>query len=367
LHFLRLPPPRLLADGDRGRVGLPPCRQPHQNLFALFVPFVVKENSVMQENKNPAPPLSFPVASPSDALSNAGRRRFAYYLAALLIGLCLFALPLKDLLAMSIRSELYDYIPLMFPLSVYLLFKERGEIFENPGWSFIYGAPVLILSLAAGVAGLKYMAVLKPEDYLSIMSFSFWLFLMGTFLLFFGTRAFLRASFPLFMLLFTIPLPATVLDQAVELLRVGSYLTAKAIFHALGLVPIEHGFSFAFPEISIEVAKECSGIHSCTALVILALLCGRYYLRSKVNRFLLAICAALVATFKNGVRIAALTLAAIYIDPNILSTKWHRDGGVIIFGLGVGLLALILFAMIKLEKRTKPSPHEGHEETPRGI
>ena len=310
----------------------------------------------MQENKSQANLLALRAESHPEAFKNSDRGRFAFYFATLLISLCIFALPLKDLLAMSIGSELYDYIPLMFALSAYLLINERREIFANPAWSLGWGAPVLVLSLAAAAAGFAFKKQLNPEDYLCIMSFSFWLFLTGTFLLSFGPRVFAKAAFPLFMLLFTVPLPASILDRTVELLREGSYLSAGLVFHSLGLVPLENGFSFTFPEISIEVAKECSGIHSCTAMVIMALLGGRYFLRSKVNRVLLAVCAALIATFKNGVRIAALTLAAIYLDPDILQTAWHRNGGVIIFGLGFALLALVLFAMKKLEKKKPNAP-----------
>jgi exosortase len=306
----------------------------------------------MHDNKSTG--LAFPADSRFEAFSNGRRRWFAYYFASLLVGVCLFASPLKELLAMSMRSELYDYIPLMFAISGYLLIKERREIFGQVARSPGQGIPVLIVSLAAAGAGLRYGEVLRPEDYLCIMSFSFWLYLMGTFLLFFGPRAFAKATFPLGMLLFTVPLPALLLDKLVEVLQRGSYISASWIFHALGLAPLEHGFLFAFPQITIEVAKQCSGIHSCTALVIMALLCGRYYLRSRINRLLLAICAALIATFKNGVRIAALTLAAIYIDPHILETAWHRNGGIRIFGLGLGLLLLVLLAMRKLEKR-KPA------------
>ncbi len=311
---------------------------------------------MIHDDKTPAPLLVVPADSLLKTFANGRRGRFACYFTSFFIGICIFAIPLKELMEMSIRSELYDYVPLMFALTGYLMVRERGEVFESTGWSFGYGVPVLILSLAAGAAGLKYMEALRPEDYLCVMSFSFWLFLMGTFILFFGTRAFVKALFPLCMLLFTVPLPASLLDKIVELLREGSYLSASWIFHALGFIPLENGFSFTFPEVSINVAKNCSGIHSCTALIIMALLCGRYFLRSRVNRLLLVICTVLIATFKNGVRIAALTLAAIYLNPHILSTYWHKDGGVIIFALGVGWLALVLLALRKLEKRKPIEP-----------
>ncbi|MGC8495152.1 MAG: exosortase/archaeosortase family protein [Syntrophobacteraceae bacterium] len=303
----------------------------------------------MPNDKGPDSLDTFPATLPAEIFSNGGRRRLILYFVALVVGIGLFFLPLKALFQMSFKSELYDYIPWMFPLCGYLLVSERRQIFTRTDWSLGWGAPVLLLSLAVGAAGLKLG--LGHEDYLCVLSFSFWLFLMGTFLLFFGPGAFRKASFPLFMLLFTVPLPARVLSETVGLLREGSYLSASWLFHLTGLVPIERGFSFTFPEISIEVARECSGIHACTAMVILALLSGRYFLRSKINRTLLAILAVPIATFKNGVRIYALTLAAIYIDPNILSTYWHRDGGVIIFSLGAGILVLVLLGMRKLEKR----------------
>jgi exosortase len=310
----------------------------------------------MQEIRSKAHLLAFPATLRLEAFAGTRRGRFACYFASLLIGICIFAPPLKDLMAMSLSSELYDYIPLMFPLTGYLLVRERKEIFNSPAYSFAYGVPVLILSLAAGASGLWYMGVLSPEDHLCVMSFSFWLFLMGTFILFFGARAFVKAIFPMCMLLFTVPLPAWLLDHLVELLRQGSYLSTSWIFHALGFVPLEVGFSFTLPQISITVAKNCSGIHFCTALVINALLGSRYYLRSWVNRLLLPICAVLIAMFKNGVRIAALTLAAIYVNPDILSTVWHRDLGIIIFGLGFALLTLVLLVMRKLEKRKPNEP-----------
>ncbi len=312
----------------------------------------------MQNDKSPASLDSVPATLQAGSLANGGRRRFMLYCVSLLVGIGLFALPLKALVEMSLKSELYDYIPLMFPLCGYLLVMDRKQVFEHTRWSFGWGAPILILSLVVAAAGRKF--VFGHEDYLCVLSFSFWLFLMGIFLLFFGPGAFLKASFPLFMLLFTVPLPTPLLDEIVGLLQRGSYLTASWIFHLAGQVPIEHGFSFTFPQISIEVARQCSGIHACTAMVILALLGGRFFLRSKVNRTLLAILAVPIATFKNGVRIAALTLAAIYIDPNILSTYWHRDGGIIVFGLGFALLALVLLGMRKLEKMS----HRRREENP---
>ena len=75
-------------------------------------------------------------------------RRFAYYFASLFLGICAFASPLKELIAMSLHSELYSYIPLIFATSCYFLVSGRKKIFDDPAWSFGYGA--LLLSFEPG-------------------------------------------------------------------------------------------------------------------------------------------------------------------------------------------------------------------------
>jgi exosortase len=291
--------------------------------------------------------------APSWAESHVNHRvrRFAYYFASLFIGICIFALPLKDLIAMSLHSELYSYIPLIFVTSCYLLVSGRKEIFGSPAWSFGYGASVLILSLAAGVAGRKYAALLGANDELCVMGFSFWLFLMGTFILFFGTRTFKKAIFPLALLLFTIPFPALLLDKIVGFLQAASFTVTGLIFNALGFFPIQEGFAFKFPELAIEVARECSGIRSSVALVIMGLLCGHLFLRSSLNRILLVVFAVMIAIFKNGVRIVGLTLGTIYVDPRILNSPLHRAGGIPVFIFAFALLSIVVLVMRRLEKR----------------
>ncbi len=282
---------------------------------------------------------------------NGRARRFAYYFASLFLGICIFASPLKDLIGLSLRSELYSYIPFVFAASCYVVARGRKEIFDNPAWSFGYGAFVLALSLAAGAAGLKYAALLGANDGLCVMGFSFWFFLMGTFILFFGARTFMKAIFPMALLLLTIPFPALLLDKIVGFLQTASFTVTGSIFNALGFFPLKEGFVFKFPEITIEVARQCSGIRSSMALVILGLLCGHFFLRSSLNRILLVVFAVLIAIFKNGVRIVGLTLGAIYVDPRILSSVLHKTGGVPVFILAFALLSIVILVMRRLEKR----------------
>ncbi|HYA40969.1 MAG TPA: exosortase/archaeosortase family protein [Syntrophobacteraceae bacterium] len=311
---------------------------------------------MIQDNQGAAPFDDFSVDTRTGGNVITRSRRFAYYFICLFLGVCVFALPLKELISMSLDSEYYSFIPLIFVTSSYLVISGRKQIFDEPAWSCSYGAPVLVFSLAAGIAGHKYAAALGLNDYLCVTMFSFWLYLIGSFILFFGRRTFIKAIFPLGLLLFVIPFPEVLLDKIIDFLQVASYTVTGLIFNALGFFPIVHGFIFKFPELAIEVARQCSGIRSCTALVILSLLCGHLFLRSSLNRILLPIFAVPIAIFKNGVRIVCLTLGAIYVDPRIMSGELHQKGGYPVFVLAFFMLMAIVMVMRKLEKRRRDIP-----------
>ncbi len=306
---------------------------------------------MIRDNKSAAPLKIFSDGSEIGGRVNARSGRFACYFASLFLGIGIFAWPLKELITMSWHSELYSFIPLIFVTSGYLLASSRKEIFDEPAWCFSYGVLVLIFSAAAGVAGLEKAAVLEPNDYLCIITFSFWLFLIGTFILFFGRLTFKKAIFPLTILLFIIPFPELVLNKIVGLLQVASYSVTGWIFNGLGFFPLEQGFTFKFPEITVEVARQCSGIRSGISLIIVSILCGNLFLRSSLNRILLVIFSVPIAIFKNGVRIVGLTLSTIYVDHRVISSNFHRKGGYPVFILALSMLMAIVTLMRKLEKR----------------
>ena len=111
------------------------------------------------------------------------------------------------------------------------------------------------------------------------------------------------------------------------------------------------GFVFHLPNVSVEVAKQCSGIRSSMAIFIVAILAGYMFLKSYWKIIFLVICAVLIAMFKNGIRILTLSLLGNYVDPRILSSSLHREGGTPFFILALLLLAPILFFLRRSEKK----------------
>jgi len=173
------------------------------------------------------------------------------------------------------------------------------------------------------------------------------------FALFFGKIALKAARFPLLFLLLMIPPPNFLLDRIIYLLQEGSALITGALFDLFRVPALREGLVFHLARVDIEVAKECSGIRSSMALLILALLISHFRLKSFWCKTLFVACGLFMMILKNGIRIATLTLLAMYVDPNFLFGRLHRQGGVVFFVLALLLLLPLLFVLQRWEsKRT---------------
>jgi exosortase len=165
------------------------------------------------------------------------------------------------------------------------------------------------------------------------------------------------ARFPLTFLLFTIPFPDFLLDKVIYFLQKGTTEIAAVLFDWSGVPVIRDGFVFHLAHANIEVARECSGIRSSVALLLLAILVAHFYLRTFWKQALLVLVGLFVMILKNGVRVVTLTLLASYVDPSFLFGNLHRDGGVVFFLLGLALLSPLLWLLKRTEPKsvTRPS------------
>jgi exosortase len=117
----------------------------------------------------------------------------------------------------------------------------------------------------------------------------------------------------------------------------------------LGVPFLRDGMVFRLPGQAIEIAKECSGIRSSLALMLTTLLAGYLNLRSNTHRILLTAIAIPLAILKNGIRITALTILAVRVDPGFLTGRLHAEGGVVFFVIALLLLGGALRLLQRLE------------------
>jgi len=258
--------------------------------------------------------------------------------------------PIKALYS-SNKSEYYSHIALIPLVSIYLVYINRKEIFAKVNYLFVVGIPVLLLGIALFLGGFLWGAPLDQNNYASLIAFSIFIFINGAFILLYGMQAYRTALFPLLFLIFTVPIPTALMDNIIHFLQVGSTEFVNLLFLASGVPFVRDGFVFQLPNISVEVAKQCSGIRSGMAIFIVAILAGYMFLKSYWKIIFLVVCAVLIAMLKNGIRILTLSLLGNYVDPRILSSSLHREGGIPFFIVALLLLVPILFFLRRSEKK----------------
>lgn len=231
------------------------------------------------------------------------------------------------------------------------MYFDRKEIYSEISFSFGRGGILILTGIVLYILSQIQGAALNRNDYASLTAFSAVVFLLGTFMLCYGTLTFRRALFPLLFLLFIIPIPSFLMERIIYYLQSGSTEFVELLLKLTGFPYFRDGFSFHLSKLSVEVAKECSGIRSGLALFITALLAGHFFLKTGRNMTILALCVFPVTMFKNGIRIVTLSLLGNYVNPRILESSLHREGGIPFFVLALLLLSPILYFLRKMEKK----------------
>ena len=284
-----------------------------------------------------------------------GKRNFLF-LSCGVVAIFMFYVPLRDLTKFSFHSQFYSHITLIPLVSIYFILLGRKAIFSKLQYSYNTGIPLIIIGVILYFVGRSLAVQLNQNDYSSIITFSAIVFLIGAFLLCYGTQAFKAASFPLLFLVFMIPIPTLMMDKTIHLLLLGSTASTDLLFKLTGTAYIREGFTFHLPGISIEIAKVCSGIRSSLALFITMVIAGHLFLRTGWRKVVLLLAIFPITMFKNGIRIVTITLLATYVDEKFLTNSFlHHSGGFLFFIPALVLLGLILWWL----RRTDPSTRSG--------
>lgn len=234
------------------------------------------------------------------------------------------------------------------------MYLRRKAIFSDINYSYTAGIVLIIIGSILYLTGKTQGIKLERNDYLSLMTFSSLIFWMGGFVLFYGIRAFRIGAFPLLFLIFLVPIPDFIMEKIIFLLQIGSTEATYVFLKLTGVPFLREGVVFHLPGISIEVAKECSGIRSSIALFIMGVILSNMFLQTGWRRIVLILSVFPLAIIKNGIRIVTLTLLALYIDESfITNSKLHSEGGIIFFLIALSLLAPILWLLRKSEKRAE--------------
>lgn len=259
------------------------------------------------------------------------------------------------LTAFAFNHESYSHIVLIPFLSAYLVYRERQRIFDETSFSPYVGCSLALASVILLWLTNRSSLALNENDSLSRVMFFFVCLWIAGFVACFGTQAFRRALFPLLLLFFMVPIPTLILDRVILFLQEGSTYVTSWIFRLFGVPLFREGFYLSLPGVTIEVAKECSGIRSTLALLISCLLAANLFLRTNSRRLAFILLVVPMSLVKNAIRIATLTLLGIYVNPGFLTGNLHHRGGIVFFLIALAFLSLALWGL-RVSERAANSP-----------
>src|SRR5438477_9796994 len=281
--------------------------------------------------------------------------------------------PLYHLARFAAGSDLYSYILLLPLISLYLVFLKKNALPRERGGKT---TAALIPALTGAVVLLSYWALrlrgwqLTNDDYLSMTIFSWFCFLVGGGLYFLGIEMMRCLAFPVGMLVLMAPFP-TYLSHGLEtFLQHASADAAAALFSLSGATVFRQGLVFQLPGIVIEVARECSGIHSSLVLFITSLLAGHLLLRSRWKKAALALAVIPLGIARNGLRIFTIGMLCVHVNPAMIDSPIHTRGGPLFFALSLIPFFVLLYLLRRSERPGKnlksaaPAPPDNPLPTP---
>jgi exosortase C (VPDSG-CTERM-specific) len=233
----------------------------------------------------------------------------------------------------------------------YLLYIRREQLPKAFGSSVAWAVIFSLIGAATLVAAWIEKANLSYNDYLALITFSFLAFLVAGGFVFLGREWMASAAFPLAFLIFMVPMPDAMANALETASKLASAEAANLFFNMSGTPVLRDGTVFQLPNISIQVAQECSGIRSSWVLIITSLLAANLFLKSTWRRALLVAFVIPLGIIRNGFRVFVIAMLCVHIGPGMIHSIIHRRGGPLFFALSLIALFLLLWWLRRGEER----------------
>lgn len=268
---------------------------------------------------------------------------------------------LIGLLRISAQKPENSHIALIIPTILSLIWLRREKIFGEVSNGLMAGLIFVTVGIAVKLVGNTLQSSIGFENSLSISILSLVLVCVGAFAFAYGTSATVAARFPLLLLGLLVPLPSYIVRWFNFGLQYGSTVAVDWFLYLTGIPYHREGFVVFLPIRSIEIAEQCSGIRAAIILLVLSIVVAHLYLRTAVFRTFLVAASIPISIIKNGIRILTLCLLSNYVDPKILDSGFHHDGGIVFFAVSIAALYLSTLVLRWLEARIMPRFTGQHE------
>jgi exosortase len=257
-------------------------------------------------------------------------------LALLFAGFILVYFPVwKSLVLAWYNSDDYSHGFFIVPICIFIIWQKREILTETQIRPSSWGLLVIIFGLLMYLLG-------HLGEIATVASFSMVLVLAGMVIYFFGVQMFKVLIFPLFLLLFMIPVPAQIYATLTIPLQLFVSMVSAGVARILGIPIFREGNVINLPEYTLQVVEACSGLRSMISLLTLSAVFAYMALRSNKLRTILFLTGIPAAIIVNIFRVLLMILAFYYFQYDLAQGSVHT-----IFGVAIFILALIIIAGMK--------------------
>jgi exosortase B len=237
--------------------------------------------------------------------------------------------------------------PIILAVAIWLLFAKRHEL------AALVPQPDRWLGFPLLIGGVLLYALGRSQFIMFFEVFSQILVLAALFLLFVGRRGLRLVWFPLFFLLFMVPLPGSWVVAVTGPLKAAVSAVAANLLYHLGYPMGRAGVVLSVGPYQLLVADACAGLNSMFTLEALGLLyMNLMNYTSALRNMILAVLIIPISFAANIVRVMILVLVTYYFGDEAGQGFVHGFAGMVLFMVGL-ILMLFTDKLLGLAFRNK--------------
>lgn len=239
-------------------------------------------------------------------------------------------------------NDMYSYGFLIPGISLYLVWMQKQKLVQlSPHPDYIGGFSFFLAGMAMLLFG-------KLEGVTTIQELSLIITLVGVLFLLLG-RHYLRVlCLPVSYLLLMLP----VWDLFTERLHLPFQLFSAdlgvKLLHLVGIPAFQQDKIIQLPNITLEVAKACSGVNYLIAVIVIGIPAAYFFLKDPVKRVLLVIFSMAVAVVSNGFRVALIGFLSYHGIGGNIHGPFHILQGLFVSVVGYGAIAVGIIVLSRM-------------------
>lgn len=244
--------------------------------------------------------------------------------------------------------------PVILAVALWLMWRRRHELVQCSG--AVSAVPGMVL---LGLAAVTY-AVGRSQAVVELEALSVVVFCAAALVTAFGVSALRVAWFPLFLLLFTVPLPGILVQTLTIPLKMAVSYVAEGILYRLDYPIARTGVILSVGQYQLLVADACAGLTSIFTLEAIGLVYMQLMnYKSRARNIVLAIMVVPCAFLANVIRVIVLVLVTYHFGNDAGQGFVHSFAGILLFAVAMVCLIAVdraLSLFLSSEVRGEPPP-----------